>query len=55
MSGVLRFKKSRHHFKVLSARRVNCYKFHNEKLQILGPAVQNLDTTATWRAEFVYP
>jgi hypothetical protein len=57
MSGVLKLekKKSRRHFKVLGARRVNCCKFRDEKPQTLRATVQNLVTTATWRAGFVHP
>jgi hypothetical protein len=52
--GCRNFSKSRSHFKILSTRRVTWSKFHVETPKMLGPTVQTLVITATWRPEFVH-
>jgi len=44
--------KRRSHLKILVARRVAWIKFRWEAPQILGPTLQNLPLTATWRSGF---
>jgi hypothetical protein len=45
---------SRGHLKILGARRVTLNKFRGEGPQVLGAAVQNVFTRATWLPEFLH-